>query len=232
MSSISLIYALLASIVPVFLWLCFWLREDRLHPEPRLFIFLAFLGGMLAVPIVLPIEQFVNNHFSDTSTILFLWAFTEEFTKYFIGFAFVLRRKFVDEPIDVIIYMITIALGFAALENTFFILKPILEGDVVRTIITSDMRFMGATLLHVVSSAIIGSAIALSFFKNKIIKIFSLSFGIILATFFHMIFNFFITKGQVSDAFTVFVSVWVASIILLLIFEKVKLFTPVQESNV
>ncbi|MEK9184823.1 MAG: PrsW family glutamic-type intramembrane protease [Patescibacteria group bacterium] len=230
--NISFIYALLAGIIPAFLWLYFWLKEDRLHPEPRLLIFIAFLGGMLAVPLVLPVEQFVNSHFSDMPTIIVLWAFIEEFTKYFIGFILVLRRKAVDEPIDAIIYMITIALGFAALENTFFILKPILEGDAIRTIVTSDMRFIGATLLHIVSSAIIGVSIALPFFKNKLTKIFSLLLGIITATFFHAIFNLFITKGQTIDAFTVFLFVWVAVIVLLLIFEEIKLFTPTQKSNV
>ena len=123
--NISFIYALLAGIIPAFLWLYFWLREDRLHPEPRLLIFIAFLGGMLAVPLVLPVEQFVNSNFSDMPTVIMLWAFVEEFTKYFIGFVLVLRRKAVDEPIDAIIYMITIALGFAALENILYLFAKV-----------------------------------------------------------------------------------------------------------
>jgi len=226
MHGVTFIYALLAGLIPAFLWLFFWLREDRLHPEPRLLIFIAFLGGMLAVPLVLPFEQYVNSHITGRFSILTSWAFIEEFAKYLLGFLLVLRQKAVDEPIDPLMYMITIAIGFAALENTFFILKPLIAGDTLRTIVTSDLRFIGATLLHVVSSAVIGVSMALPFYRKGLTKGLSLMIGIIIATALHTAFNFYIMQDQGNSAFTVFLCVWAAVVILMLLFEEVKRVVP------
>src|SRR5438445_451624 len=52
MPTTALAYALLASIVPSFVWLAFWLREDSLHPEPRWLILLVFLAGGIAFKII------------------------------------------------------------------------------------------------------------------------------------------------------------------------------------
>jgi len=43
LSAETVIYVLLGGIVPTLLWLWFWRREDRLHPEPRRLILLAFV---------------------------------------------------------------------------------------------------------------------------------------------------------------------------------------------
>ena len=71
------------------------------------------------------------------------------------------------EPIDAMIYCIVVALGFAALENTFFIMDPLLNGEVTKGLLTGNMRFIGSTLVHIVSSASIGFA-ALGLLKMKI----------------------------------------------------------------
>ncbi|MSR71354.1 MAG: PrsW family intramembrane metalloprotease [Candidatus Taylorbacteria bacterium] len=232
MNTTSFIYAALAGIIPSFLWLYFWLREDRLHPEPKILIFIAFVGGMIAVPLVLPLEQFVNNHFTGALTIFGLWALIEEFMKYLAGFILVLRKSEDDEPLDPIIYMITIALGFSALENTFFILKPVLAGDAIHAIVTTDLRFIGATLLHVVCSAIIGASIALTFYKSKAVKRVGLFIGIILATTIHTSFNYFVMQGTGNDALMIFFYIWIAAIILMLVIERVKtLYTPTEQPN-
>ncbi|KKR45403.1 MAG: hypothetical protein UT81_C0014G0020 [Parcubacteria group bacterium GW2011_GWA2_40_14] len=52
------ILAFLLGLVPALFWLWFWLKED-IHPEPLKMITLSFLGGMLAVLFVLPLEQLI-----------------------------------------------------------------------------------------------------------------------------------------------------------------------------
>ena len=47
-----LAYAAIGGMLPALFWLWFWLQEDKLHPEPRSRIMLAFLGGM--VGFILP----------------------------------------------------------------------------------------------------------------------------------------------------------------------------------
>ena len=90
----------------------------------------------------------------------------EEVFKFAAAYFVALRARVYDEPLDAIIYLVTVALGFSALENALFLWGPLKEGDILRTIVTGDLRFIGATLLHTLSSATIGIALALSFYKS------------------------------------------------------------------
>lgn len=217
----TLLFALFGGILPALLWLWFWLKEDKKRPEPRGLIILTFIAGMIVVPMVLPFERFVDVNFTGTIVIV-LWAAIEEIFKYGAAYFAVLKRKEMDEPVDAVIYMITVALGFAALENTLFLLNPLIEGDFVNTIINGNLRFLGATLLHTLSSAAIGVMIALSFYRRKTLKKVYVFFGLILAIVLHTLFNFFIMKESSSQILTIFFFVWIGIIILILLFEKIK----------
>lgn len=217
----TLLFALLGGVLPALLWLWFWLKQDKKRPEPRGMIILAFVVGMIAVPIVLPFEKLADSYFSGTLVII-LWSAIEEVFKYAFAYFAVLRRKAMDEPIDAVIYMITVALGFAALENTLFLLNPIIDGDITNTIINGNLRFLGATLLHTLSSATIGIMIALSFYRKKVFKRSYAFLGLILAIILHSLFNFFIMRQSSEQILYVFFSVWIGIIVLILLFEKVK----------
>ena len=81
------IYALLGGILPAFVWLLFWLREDRKHPEPKGLITKTFLFGMLAVIAVLPFQKGVEMLLPHSIVkMLFLWAVLEELFKYIAGY--------------------------------------------------------------------------------------------------------------------------------------------------
>jgi RsiW-degrading membrane proteinase PrsW (M82 family) len=216
---ITLFLALSGGILPALLWLWFWLKEDRLHPEPRSLLMLAFVAGMISVPLVIPLEQAAIG-FITGSVIVVVWSAIEEIMKYGAGLFVVLRRPAVDEPLDPLIYMITVALGFAALENTLFLLNPDL--NLFNGIITGNLRFLGATLLHTLASGVVGLSISLSFYKGPIIKKLSLFIGIVLSIVLHSLFNFFIIKSNGEQILTVFAFVWIGIILLLLSFEKVK----------
>ena len=223
--------ALIGGIFPALLWLAYWLREDRRHPEPKKMIFLTFVGGILAVPLVLPFEKFACAYFNKICSggtenvgllVLALWAATEEIFKFIAAYFIALRSKYMDEPIDAVIYMITAALGFAALENTFFILGPLLDGHLFEGLITGNLRFIGASLLHTVSSAAVGVAIAFSYYKQARLRHDYLIFGIATAIVLHTVFNFFIIQQSGVHIFIVFGGVWLVAVILLLFFERIK----------
>src|SRR3989338_9470647 len=160
----TIFYAVLGGILPALLWLSFWLREDRKHPEPKGLIGKTFLFGMLAVIVVLPFQKGVDAVFPDLMLpAIFLWAGLEECFKFAAGYFGGLHSIEDNEPVDPIIYMITAALGFVALENTLFILGPLLIGEeLTRSVIAGNLRFIGASLLHVVSSGIVGVSLAFS----------------------------------------------------------------------
>lgn len=223
-----LLFALMGGVLPALFWLWFWLKEDKRNPEPRGFIILAFVAGMITVPLVIPLER-IAEVYSYGSVTLILWAAIEEVMKYGMGMLVVLRRKVVDEPLDPIIYMITIALGFAALENTFFLLNPSL--DLFGGLITGNLRFLGASLLHTLASAAVGLSLALSFYRQASVKWFYVSIGLTFAVVLHTLFNFFIINSNGEKILTVFAFVWFGIILLLLWFEKIKRITRLSIRN-
>jgi RsiW-degrading membrane proteinase PrsW (M82 family) len=217
----AITFAFLGGLLPALLWLWFWLKEDSKSPEPRSLILLAFVAGMIAVPLAIPLERYAET-VATGGAVLVLWSVIEEVLKYAAALIAVLWRRAVDEPIDPVIYMITVAIGFAALENTLFLLSPLLEGDVVTGILTGNLRFLGATLLHTLASAIIGIALALSFYKRTAVKWVYAAGGVILAVLLHAVFNSFIMKSNGESILSIFFAVWIGIIAIIFLFEKVK----------
>jgi RsiW-degrading membrane proteinase PrsW (M82 family) len=225
--STSFAVAFLAGLVPALFWLWFWLREDTARPEPRALIASAFLSGMLIVALVLPLQKFAMERFSGNN-LIFVWVVIEEVLKYSAALIVVLWNKAVDEPIDAIIYMISIALGFAAFENALFIYNPLSDGDYVSSVLTGNFRFLGSTLLHVLASGTVGVCMAFAYYKRDAVRIVSATVGLFIAILLHAVFNFFIMDASGETVLGVFMFVWMGAIILFLIFEKVKLLERIH----
>lgn len=218
----TLLYAFLGGLLPSLVWLYFLLKEDAKHPEPKRLIVFTFALGMLAVPIALFLEQFVKSELSNIQLVLIGWALIEEVLKYAMVALFVLWRRAVDEPPDYVIYMITVALGFAALENMLFLLTPLMNGNFVNGFFTGNVRFLTSTLLHVIASATIGFALGFSEFKQPLIRMLSGAFGLILAVALHTGFNMLIINNSASNTLTAFFFVWTGAVIVFAVFEVLK----------
>ena len=216
--------AFLGGIIPSLLWLWFWLKEDE-NPEPKGLLTLVFVLGMIAVVAVLPIQKFIQAHISSSEGQLVLWATAEEILKYMAVLLILYKTNNADEPIDWPIYLITAALGFAALENALFLIKPFSINETTIGLLTGQLRFLGSTLLHTISSGIIGIAIGISFYMGKFTKKVFLLAGFVVAVALHSTFNFFIIKNDGNNFLQVFAFLWVATIIVLLLFEKVRRMT-------
>src|SRR3990167_6925471 len=220
------IAALAGGIFPALAWLWFWRREDSAHPEPRRLIALAFLAGMTAVAVAIPLEKYAATFLASSLATFTAWPAIEEIMKYLAARFTVLKRREDDEPIDPVIYMVAVALGFAALENALFLLSPLSGDTATQTILTGNLRFVGATLLHVLSSAVIGVALGLSFYKPKAAKRAYALFGVILAILLHSAFNFFILNTPEAHLLRTFGYVWIGLIALLAVLEYVKRIHP------
>ncbi len=226
MNPTVLIYALLAGLLPSFIWLWFWLKEDNLHPEPRSMIALSFFAGCIGVILAIFLEKLAMDLITDTTLRYIAWASIEEIIKFFMVAIVVFKTNVMDEPIDAMIYCISAALGFAALENALFILSPLHLGQFAVSIITSDLRFIGATLVHVVSSASIGFMIGLAFYRGYFSKTLAIIIGVITSIVLHTSFNLAIIQGTATGTLKVFGWVWVAVVILIILFEEIKVVRP------
>lgn len=154
----SYAFFLILGLIPSLAWLIFFLRED-VHPEPKKIIFKVFISGFFITFIVIAIQfacQNILNFYkiADCNPLsLFIFALIEEILKFVAVYLVIRKCRFFDEPIDAMIYMIVAALGFAMVENLaiMFSITQVSEALGVITI-----RFVGATLLHALSSAIVG----------------------------------------------------------------------------
>jgi RsiW-degrading membrane proteinase PrsW (M82 family) len=277
-----LFFSLLGGIIPALFWLWFWIREDRLKPEPKLSLLSSFIGGIIAVLLALffelvvyyllvdastsistkspeifwlPLQQFSEKYnlitlqenfwpraqvfFNNLSpTILydtdikkiFLVVITapiiEEILKLSLAYSICLRKKVNDEPIDAAIYMITTALGFAAVETALILTGPLANGQIIDTLIAGNFRSIGPMLIHLISSAILGIFMGFAFYKSKFKKFLYLISGLIIAIILHSLFNLFIVLNETTNNITFFwlacFGTWFLVIILLIFFEKVK----------
>ncbi|MEI6191149.1 MAG: PrsW family glutamic-type intramembrane protease [bacterium] len=274
-----LVLALIGGIVPALFWLWFWLREDRLRPEPKSALISAFVGGIIAVLLALFFELIIYyllveanpasikgfpdflriglQYFSDSNNLVSVqtnfWVqvqdffnnsldvkkgflliiiapIVEEFLKLLLTYNICLRRKVNDEPIDASIYMLTAALGFAAIETALFLTSPLANGQFMDGFIAINFRSVGPMLIHLVSSATLGLFLGLSFYGGKIKKFFYLIIAFISAVFLHALFNFFIILNDATHNINYFwiacAGTWMFIIVLLIFFEKVKNITP------
>jgi RsiW-degrading membrane proteinase PrsW (M82 family) len=179
--------------LPSIIWLLFYLRKD-VHPESNHAVLKIFFYGMLIAFAAI----FLEIGFKKISSNLLLYVFiggamVEEYLKYLVIKFKVLRSSELDEPVDIILYMIIAGLGFAALENILILINyhPFLELPKTLEIIT--LRFLTATFLHALCSGVVGYFLAISFFNIRKQKKFLL-IGLGIATILHGFYNLSIIK--------------------------------------
>ena len=188
-------------------WLFQFLRGDN-QPEPVKMILKAFFWGMLITLPVFLIELGASKLMEGAKlpyiiSALVYWflaiALVEEVFKYLVVRLKVLKSYEFDEPVDTMIYMVIVALGFAALENILYLLPPAQEilsfGQVLeRTVMISAFRFIGATFLHALASATVGFFLALSICRPKRRRMAITFVGLTLAVLLHGLYNFSIIE--------------------------------------
>jgi len=197
----NIIIYIIFGLLPSLIWLFYYLRKD-LHPEPKSMVLKIFLwGALITIPVFFVQIGFASllDKIDINSTVrnLIYWfliiAFSEEFFKYLVIRIKVLNSPNLDEPLDIMLYMVVVALGFAALENVLYLFAPMgpisFNALMSRTLIIALIRFVGATFLHTLCSAVIGYAIAISLCdrKNRLLEV---ALGVIVAVSLHGLYNF------------------------------------------
>ena len=215
----------------------FWLTEDSDHPEPQLRLLKTFGAGALAALASIVLENIVSQvsgistptNNGDSSifltfgsiVVVIIWAAIEETTKFIAARNVALITPDDDEPLDPLIYMITAALGFAAMENTLFLISPLIHQGITAGIVSVNLRFLGATLVHTISSGVLGLFMSFCFYSQRTKRTVYIVLGLIAATTLHALFNLAIIKAD-RNIIPIFGLVWMCVIVLLYMIEKVK----------
>lgn len=198
MSISQIAIVIILGLLPSFIWLLYYLRKDP-HPEPKRIIIKLLLIGFLITPLAAAIElygqHFLGGLVKNIIIIIIGGAFIEEFLKYLAARRVIkYNKKEFNEAPDAMIYLIVVALGFAAAENIIILLSSSLNGETInQIIITATLRFWGATLLHTLASGIIGYHLAKKYFYKKKYQLIQ---GFLAAIILHTVFNYFIITTQ------------------------------------
>ncbi len=243
--SANLSYFSLAFLPPI-LWLLFYLREDK-HPEPKSLLILSFVGGMLSAFLAIFAEclwaifltggSCTNLGSANINPLIIFFgiSFIEEYIKYLPVKFLIHKRVDFDEPVDAMIYMMTAALGFAALENAIFSFKifygtvenplavlPFNQLSLLAGLNIAANRFVGANLLHALSSGMVGFFLARAWFSPY--RRHFLALGIFLASVLHTGFNYLILIRETFSQATFYIILLLSTMAVMVFidFERLK----------
>lgn len=193
------IIAFLSAIIPGLIWLRHFYRIDKYEREPLSLVFLTMMLGAFSVVPALILEILFENfgilNTADPSNWLMLFISTfivigpiEELSKLLPVRLTVYRSKEFNEPMDGIVYASASALGFATVENMVYFLSAD-DFTISFVILRSFLSMLG----HVMFSSMWG--FALGIYKFDRTRKFLLINGIVMASFLHGLFNFFLFTG-------------------------------------
>jgi protease PrsW len=164
------------ALAPALFWFWFFARRDR-NPEPAWLLLRTFCWGMAMVLPAALLEVGISSVLGTTAMFLMV-GLIEEGCKLLAALSVTKRHEF-DEPIDGLIYATAAALGFATLENAFYLYQHgasliLLRGPI-------------STLGHILFAGAWGYAMSLKRFTGGR---YLLRRGWLLAALLHTIFNF------------------------------------------
>ena len=239
-----ILLASLLGVLPIALWLVFFLWQDVKKPEPTRWLLLVFLLGILLTPLVYFIETLFSkitgiNLSGNLSFFTLTWyylgiAAIEELSKFFATALILKKNKYFDEAIDAMIYLIVLALGFGLVENFLAVTQDLTTSSwLMIALETLSLRFIGANLIHALCSGLIGFFWALTLVKGKKQYLFT---GLILGILLHTSFNVAIIRLSESYGslalYLISFTLFLITIILLWIFDIIKqIKKPIKYSN-
>jgi RsiW-degrading membrane proteinase PrsW (M82 family) len=199
-----LLHSFILGFWPILIWIIVFalIIKSQLKKKLSLKRSLIFFGlGMLITPFVWHGESLyskllninlnnLNNELSIGNLILGYLGITciEELSKFAGAYLLLKKNKYFNEIINAMIYLIVLALGFGLVENFLAVTQDLTTSSwLMIALETLSLRFIGANLIHALSSGLIGFFWALTLVKGKKQYLFTgLILGILLHTFFNI----------------------------------------------
>ncbi|UII54660.1 glutamic-type intramembrane protease PrsW [Cytobacillus spongiae] len=179
-----------AGIAPGLALLSYFYLRDQYNSEPVSMVLKTFIfGAILVFPImfiqyVLETEQVIQTPLLNA---FFATSLLEEFFKWFILFYTIYQHVDFDEPYDGIVYGASVSLGFATLENIFYLF-------------TGGLQYaLGRALLPVSSHALFGVIMGYYLGKGKFTrkrKSLWIFFSLFVPFFLHGIYDYILVSQK------------------------------------
>lgn len=184
-----------ASFLPAAVWVWFFRQQDRYEKEPYGLLLLTFAAGMAAVPAAILLEEPFRAQIDAGSMLtkivvaFLVVGLGEEALKLLAVYITAYRRAEFSEVTDGMIYGITAALGFAAVENLLYTLAFGIEIAPARALISSLAHgaFTGLGGYHLGRARFASEGAGREVFL-----------GLITSAFLHGLYNGLIIAGVVS----------------------------------
>lgn len=208
------LFLLTLAILPGFALALFIYIRDHLEPEPVSLLMLAYVLGAAVFLICLIPGEFLRNNIENQPDILEVKAihafasvaFVEELGKFFIVRFILYPNQNFNEPMDGIVYSVMVGLGFASLENVFYVVN---EGSDA-----GFLRMFSAIPAHAMFAVVMGYYLGIARFSCRFETAFAL-LGLLAAVVLHGTYDYFlfisfIPGMWVGAVFTMFLAAWMA----------------------
>lgn len=211
---------LLLSLPAGFFWLWYVGRKARAHPPPAALVLLAFVLGGLSPIGVVAADDFVSTHplpwlpavtpdgdvFSRLLYFVLYVGLIEEMCKMLVVRYTVYYSRTFDDVLHGVVYSSAAALGFATVENAYYIEwhgPGVLVGRVI-------MSTFGHVLLSMVWGFALGAQRTRrpTGLSSAVVGWLVLAGGVLLGAVLHGVYDFFLVNGQMWLALLLLFTLW------------------------
>ena len=191
---------LIITVAPSLAILTFFFLSDKFREPKKTIALVFFLGVLICLPAGI-LNTLIYDTFNNETELrerllgsFFTAAWTEEILKLIILYAVVINRKEFNEPMDGIVYGVTVSLGFATYENYDYVFRLALEWKEYG--ITSQdvaiVRSYSAVPMHGLNGCLMGFYLGKYVFEGREKFLYS---SFLVPFLFHGIYNFYVQYG-------------------------------------
>ena len=182
----SLWISFIGAALPVIFLLRYFTKKN-LHSNSKKVLFSTFFRGLFIVVPVMIINAFISKYrpvLNDPFSSAFFTAFIqagllEEYFKFRVLIKYNVQKEHLKEPMDGIVYGVAVSLGFALIENVFYVI----DGGVR----TAVLRALTSVPAHASFGAIMGFFVGQAKFNKG--RGYSAYLGLFIAIMLHGLYN-------------------------------------------
>ncbi len=177
----------------------FIFHKDVYNREPKLNLIVSFvLGGLAIIPAAM-IEQELGKNIDGSIAGLAVFCYavvglSEEGFKFLGLRLYSYNQNSFDEPLDGIVYSVMVSMGFATVENIFYVTGSVGEGNGLSV---GLMRMFVSVPAHASFAVMMGYFVGNAKFNRSMSPLLMLT-GILIAVLFHGTFDFFLFLPKYS----------------------------------